>query len=110
MWHLAPHAIQLPAVSRSTVRGGGNPPGSRAGGEELSSPHPPGHDRHRNEGLRLMADGRRPSRREFIHAATAAMAIPWAGTAAAAPVEDDSAGDFILRSQPKPEPRIVLPT
>ena len=24
--------------------------------------------------------------------------------------EDDPAGDFILKSQPKPEPRIILPT
>src|SRR4029077_1572416 len=27
-----------------------------------------------------------------------------------AAVEDERAGDFILRSQPKPEPRIILPT
>ena len=54
-----------------------------------------------------MADGLRPSRRDFLHAAGAAMAIPAVGSAA---VEDDPASDFILRSQPKPEPRVILPT
>src|SRR5262249_9733583 len=60
-----------------------------------------------------MADGRRPSRRDFLHTAGAAMAIPpvapAAGRAGAA-VDDNPAGDFILKSQPRPEPRIVLPT
>src|SRR5215469_5256292 len=54
-----------------------------------------------------MAEGRRPSRRDFLHTVGAAMAIPRVGSAA---VADDPAGDFILRSQPKPEPRIILPT
>ena len=57
-----------------------------------------------------MADGLRPSRRDFLHAAGAAMAIPPVGSAAVAAVEDDPASDFILKSQPKPEPRIILPT
>jgi hypothetical protein len=57
-----------------------------------------------------MADGRRPSRRDFLHTAGAAMAITPVGPAAVAAFEDDPAGDFILRSQPKPEPRIILPT
>jgi hypothetical protein len=38
------------------------------------------------------------------------MVIPRAGPAAVAAFEDNPAGDFILRSQPKPEPRIILPT
>jgi hypothetical protein len=54
-----------------------------------------------------MADGRRPSRRVFLHIAGAAIAIPPAGSAA---VEDDPAGDFIRKSQTRPEPRIILPT
>ena len=54
-----------------------------------------------------MADGLRPSRRDFLHAAGAAMAIPPIGSAA---VDGDPASDFILKSQPKPEPRIILPT
>jgi len=57
-----------------------------------------------------MAEGFRPSRRDFLHAAGAAMAIPPVGSAAVAVVEDDPAGDFILKSQPKPEPPIILPT
>ena len=57
-----------------------------------------------------MADGLRPSRRDFLHAAGAAMAIPPVRSAAVAAVEDDPAGDFILKSQPKPESRIILPT
>src|SRR5262245_18470387 len=60
--------------------------------------------------LRLMADGRRPSRRDFPNTAGAAMAITPVGPAAVAAFEDDPAGEFILRSQPKPEPRIILPT
>ena len=57
-----------------------------------------------------MADGRRPSRRDFLHAAGAAMAITPLGSEDVAAFEDDPAGDFILKSQPKPEPRIILPT
>jgi hypothetical protein len=38
------------------------------------------------------------------------MAIPPVGSAAVAAIEDDPANDFILKSQPKPEPRIILPT
>src|SRR3954452_21018377 len=57
-----------------------------------------------------MAEGRRPSRRDFLHAATAVMAIPRVGTAGDAALDDDPSSDFLLRSQPKPEPRIVLPT
>src|SRR5439155_1764886 len=58
----------------------------------------------------LMDDGRPTSRRDFLHTACRAMAISRVGPAAVAAVEDDPAGDFILRSQPKPEPRIDLPT
>jgi hypothetical protein len=57
-----------------------------------------------------MADGRRPSRRDFLHTAGAAVAITQVGSAAVATLEDDPAGDFILKSQPKPEPGIILPT
>ena len=57
-----------------------------------------------------MAEGCRPSRRDFLHAAGAAMAITPVGSAAGAAVVDDAAGDSILKSQPRPEPRIVLPT
>jgi hypothetical protein len=53
-----------------------------------------------------MADGRRPSRREFLHNA-GAMAIAPVIPAAQG---DDPADEFVLKSQPKPEPRIVLPT
>src|SRR5881392_4019881 len=63
-----------------------------------------------DSGIRIMADGRRPSRRDFLQAAGAAMATPRIVPAAVAAIEDDPASDFILRSQPKPEPRIVLPT
>jgi hypothetical protein len=38
------------------------------------------------------------------------MAIPRGGTAGGAAVDDDTASDFLLRSQLKPEPRIVLST
>ena len=54
-----------------------------------------------------MADVRPPSRRDFLHTAGAALALPPVGSAA---VEDDPAGDFILQSQPKPEPKVILPT
>src|SRR5262249_17002684 len=57
-----------------------------------------------------MADARRPSRRVFLRTAGAAIAIPPVGSAPAAAVEDDPHGDFLLKSQPRPEPRIVLPT
>ncbi len=57
-----------------------------------------------------MADERRPSRRDFLQNAGVAMAISRVGTAAVAAVQEDPAGDFLLRSQPKPEPRIILPT
>ena len=57
-----------------------------------------------------MAAGRPPSRRDFLHTAGAAMAITPLGSEDVAAFEDDPAGDFILRSQTRPEPRIVLPT
>src|SRR4051794_15423039 len=54
-----------------------------------------------------MSDKCRPTRRVFLHTAGAALAISPVGPAA---VQDDPAGDFLLKSQLKPEPRIVLPT
>src|SRR4051794_33645632 len=54
-----------------------------------------------------MPDGRPPSRRDFLHTAGAALAITPVTSAA---VADDPAGDFVLKSQPRPEPRVVLPT
>src|SRR3954452_21434174 len=54
-----------------------------------------------------MADGRRPSRRVFLHSVSAAMAITPIGSAA---IEDDPTEGFLLRSQPKPEPQVILPT
>ena len=57
-----------------------------------------------------MADRRLPSRRDFLRTTGAAMAIPPIGPAAVTADEDEPARDFILRSQPRPEPRIVLPT
>jgi hypothetical protein len=54
-----------------------------------------------------MADGRRPSRRDFLRTAGAAVAITPLGSAA---VEDEPPGEFLLKSQPKPEPRVILPT
>src|SRR5262249_61793663 len=57
-----------------------------------------------------MADARRPSCRVFLRTAGAAIATPPVGSAPFAAVEDDPHGDFLLKSQPRPEPRIVLPT
>jgi hypothetical protein len=57
-------------------------------------------------GSQAMAD-RRPSRRRFFHTAGAAMALAPVGSTA---FVDDSTNDFVLKSQPKPDPRIILPT
>lgn len=54
-----------------------------------------------------MAEGRPPSRRAFLQTAQAALALSPVGPAA---LGDDPAGDFVLRSQRKPEPKVVLPT
>jgi hypothetical protein len=54
-----------------------------------------------------MPHGRHASRRDFLYTAGAAMAITPVGSAF---IQDNPAGDFILKSQPKPEPRIILPT
>jgi hypothetical protein len=54
-----------------------------------------------------MAEGHLPSRRDFLHTAGAALAISPVGLTT---VGDEPADEFVLRSQPKPEPRIILPT